>query len=728
MSEMERSAAAASPSPYAGTSPVASLTSTEGAVTLVEGQSFCLSGRTGDMAADFPHGLFVFDTRVVSQWQLRLNGHRLEPLTVDVRSPFHAAFIGRSAPSAGQADADVVVFRHRHVGQGMRERIVVSNHGLAPVPVVLELACDADFADLFEVKESRVRRRGEHERHSDAGVLRFRHHHGGLTKEVTVRASPAATAEEGLLTWGVVVDAQSSWELCVEVTASLDGVAIEPRFACGGIDDDAVPLQRMASWRTRLPRVETDSVALAETMARSAEDLGALRIFDPEHPDLAILAAGAPWFMTVFGRDSLLTAWMTLIADSSLAHGVLETLARFQGTDVDPSTEEEPGKILHEMRFGAAAGLSLGGGHVYYGSVDATPLFVMLLAELRRWDARDELVERLLPHADRALAWIEDFGDRDGDGFVEYRCASETGLANQGWKDSWDAIRHADGRLADAPIALCEVQGYVYAAYVARAHLAEEAGDLATFERYRDKARELRRRFDEAFWVEEHGWFAMALDGDGHRVDVLASNIGHCLWTGIVEPERAAALAARLVSPEMFTGFGVRTLGSSSTAYNPVSYHNGSVWPHDNALCAAGLARYGFVDEAHQIVNAQLDVARAHHGRLPELFAGFDRDELSVPASYPTSCSPQAWAAAAPMLWLRTVLRLDPWAPEGKVWLAPQLPPGMGRLRVSGVTVGDQSLTISVEGDQVEIEGSEGLEIVHEARPPLSAVFDPTKG
>ena len=718
---------AAEPSPYAGTTPVAPLSTSEGVVTLVEGQSFCVSGRTGDVASEFPHGLFVFDTRVLSRWELRLNGHRLEPLTVEVRNPFGATFVGRSAPRSGHADADVVVFRHRDIGDGLRERIVITNHGLAPVPVALDLTCDVDFADLFEVKESRVLRRGEHSQEVVAEGLRFRHRHEGRTKEVVVRSSVPGGVEPGLLSWTETLGPSAEWEVCIEVSAAVNGIGLRPRFVCGGHDSDTVPVQRLARWRARLPDVTTDDPALSEAMARTEEDLGALRIFDPEHPELPILAAGAPWFMTVFGRDSLLTAWMTLIADPSLAHGVLETLARFQGTDIDPTTEEEPGKILHEMRFGAASGLSLGGGHVYYGSVDATPLFVMLLGELRRWDARDELVDRLLPHADRALAWIEEFGDRDGDGFVEYECPSGDGLANQGWKDSWDAVRHADGELARAPIALCEVQGYVYAAFVARAHFAQEMGDDTTCRRYQAKAVELRQRFNEAFWVEEHGWYAMALDADKRPVDVLSSNIGHCLWTGIIDPDRARLVADHLLSPAMFTGYGIRTLASSAAAYNPVSYHNGSVWPHDNALCAAGLARYGFVEEAHRVIEAQLDVARSHRGRLPELFAGFERGDLAVPASYPTSCSPQAWASASPLLWLRTLLRLDPWASEGKVFIDPQLPERLRHLVVAGIRVGDQAITASIDGDEVRVTGTAGLDIIRQARPPLTANLDPDR-
>jgi glycogen debranching enzyme len=322
---------------------------------------------------------------------------------------------------------------------------------------------------------------------------------------------------------------------------------------------------------------------------------------------------------------------------------------------------------------------------------------------------------------DRALEWIEHYGDRDGDGFVEYLRPNDHGLVNQGWKDSWDAIRCADGSLARPPIALCEAQGYVYAAYVARAHFAREAGDSATYDRYRRMAIELRTRFNDQFWLEDRGWYALGLDADKQPIDALASNVGHCLWTGIVDPARAGDVAARLLSDDLFSGWGVRTLATSMTAYNPVSYHNGSVWPHDNAICAAGLARYGYVEEAHRVIGAQLGVAAQQRGRLPELFAGFARDELATPAAYPTSCSPQAWAAAAPLLWLRTLLRLDPWAPGGQVSIEPQLPSWIGRLRVDGIVIADHRLTVDVEADQVEITGSGSLEVLAEARTPLSA-------
>ena len=299
--------------------------------------------------------------------------------------------------------------------------------------------------------------------------------------------------------------------------------------------------------------------------------------------------------MTLFGRDSLITAWMALLVDPDLALGTLQTLARFQGREVDPHNEEEPGRILHEMRFGEASSLSLGGGTIYYGTADATPLFVMLLGELRRWGLAREAVDELLPHADRAIEWIENFGDRDGDGYVEYQRTSDRGLRNQGWKDSVDAVRFADGRLADPPIALAEVQGYTYGAYLARAFFAAEQGDAGRSAELRARAAALKADFNRDFWLEDKGWLAMGLDRDKRPIDALTSNMGHCLWTGILDADKADAVAEQLLGPDLFSGWGVRTLAASMVGYNPISYHCGSVWPHDNAIVAAGLMRYGYV-------------------------------------------------------------------------------------------------------------------------------------
>ncbi|HJR25123.1 MAG TPA: glycogen debranching N-terminal domain-containing protein [Acidimicrobiales bacterium] len=692
------------PSPWQTANPVAAIGRPGGDVTLVEGQTFFIGDRCGDAHPSLPHGLFFLDTRMLSRFELRLNGHPLESVAVDVPEPFAATFVTRAAPAAGIADATLVAFRERHVGRGLRDRVVVTNHGLGDAPVTLELFVGADFADLFEVKESRVRAKPGVEQRVDRDSTVFRWGDGPVARQTTVAYSVPSAIEPGQATWTRVLRPRESWELCVEVTVGVGGAPIETRFPCAADDQgSSVPDERLASWRAGLPLVESDHPDLAPAVLTAGDDLGALRIFDPEHPDTPIVAAGAPWFMTVFGRDSLLAGWMTLIADRSLAHGVLETLARFQGDDVDPRTEEEPGKILHEIRFAASAALALGGGDVYYGSIDATPLFVMLTGELVRWGLPIGEVADLLPSVDAAMRWIDAFGDRDGDGYVEYERRSPHGLANQGWKDSWDGIRFADGTLAEPPIALCEVQGYVFAAHVARADLADLMDEPEVAIRHRTAAEELRRRFNDDFWLEEQGTFALGLDRDKRAIDAITSNPGHCLWTGIVEPERAPRLADRLLEDDLFCGWGLRTLATGMAAYNPVSYHNGSVWPHDNALCAAGLARYGLADQAHRIIEGQLAAASRYASRLPELFAGFPRDDLGVPGTYPASCSPQAWAAASPLLWLRTLLQLEPDVPRGQVSVTPALPSSMTRLSVTNVRVGDAVLDVEIDDDTTAV-------------------------
>lgn len=706
---------------FTGSSP--SLGPLGGSVTLVEGPAFCISGRSGDVHPDLPQGLFFRDTRFLSRLELRVNDLRPEPLSAERTSPFAATFVLRSRPRTGEADSSLLVFRYRYVGRGMREDLVIHNYGDEASYCSVELSLYCDFADLFEVKEGRVPRAdGEVSIEPTQDGLQFRYKRGAVNKgaRIGLRGEPHISAN--LASFEVIVPARGQWSTCVQLTPVIDDEEIEPRHRCGQPVERATPQERLDQWRRDVPAVQTDSLGLRSVVDQSAEDLGALRIFDPDYPERTVLAAGAPWFMTLFGRDSLLTSWMALILDPDLALGVLQTLARFQGTKVDPRNEEEPGRILHEMRFGEAASLSLGGGRVYYGTADATPLFVMLLGELRRWGLADELVDSLLPAAQRAVEWIDEFGDKDGDGYVEYQRASDRGLANQGWKDSGDGVRFADGRLARAPIALCEVQGYCYGAYLAYAYFAEENGDAGTAAHYRAKALALKERFNRDFWIDDRGWFAMGLDRDKAPIDALASNMGHCLWTGIVDEEKAAIVAERLLSKEMFCGWGIRTLGESMIGYNPVSYHCGSVWPHDSAICAAGLMRYGFVEESHRVIQGLIDAAGFQGNRLPELFGGLSRHEVPFPVIYPSSCSPQAWAAASPLLCLRTILRLDPWVPRGKVWLAPSLPGWINELRIDRIPLAGRRVTVEVKGDETRVDGlTDDIELVTRPRKPLTA-------
>jgi glycogen debranching enzyme len=697
-------------------------------VTLVEETSFCLSAAGGDIEAGSAHGLFFLDTRFLSSLVLRVNGSPVESLAVANEGPFAATFFGRVGRPLGppRSEGSVIVFRRRHIGRGLVERIELRNHGPEPMVVVVELAVETDFADLFSVKE---RRAGRHHPGQWACTDRELCITGSGDHEdrsVTITFSEPGEIGPGQARWEVELPSQGSWEVCLEVVASINGEEIEPRYRCGEPTESSAPVRRLSEWQAAMPVIATDSALLETALTRASEDLGALRIVDPDHPDDVIIAAGAPWYMTVFGRDSLITAYMSLIVDPDVALGVLRTLARLQGTRFDPDTEEEPGRILHEIRFHDRPSWSLGDGTIYYGTADATPLFVLLLGELRRWGLAPDAVEELLPHADRALEWIENWGDRDGDGYVEYHRHTDKGLQNQGWKDSWDAIRFSDGTFAEGPIAMCEVQAYVYAAYLARAYFADEHDEAELAVRFREKAANLKAAFNRDFWLADKGYVAMALDGDKRPVDALSSNMGHCLMTGILDEDKAAMVADHLLSPELFSGWGVRTLATSMSAYNPVSYHNGSVWPHDNAIIVAGLVRYGFTGHAHRIVEALLEVSELQDGRLPELFSGVDRSELSVPAPYPTSCVPQAWAAASPFLFLRSLLRFDPWMGRRRLWVAPELPPSIRQLVVSRIPLGERLVTVSCVDNRVEVTGvGDDVEVEVHPRSALTASIDP---
>lgn len=669
----------------------------QGGQVLVEGATFVVSGPGGDIEGP-GQGLFVRDARVISRWCLRIDGKPVSPLGGFREEPFAGVFVGRSRVRDGHLEPTLLVERRRYVGTGMREDLVLRNFGGEAAGVSVSLELGADFADLFSVKLGEttdgpaVTVTAAGEEWSASG------RHGQHDRAVHVRAPGASAGADGL-TWRAVVAAHGEWHASVAVMADLDDRPLPMRFPLDVPIELAPPVRSIAEWQQATPKVQSDSLAVGLTIGRSEEDLASLRLADPTEPDLTVIAAGAPWFMALFGRDSLLASSLSLVLNPDLAVGTLRALARHQGSMVDPLSEEEPGKILHELRFGADVSLALGGAERYYGSVDATPLFVMVLGQLARWGVDPAVIDQLLPAADAALSWIDAYGDRDGDGYVEYHRATDRGLRNQGWKDSADGINFADGTLAQPPIALVEVQAYVYGAYVARAGLAAERGDHETADHWAQRASALRRRFNEDFWLPDRGWFAVGLDADKRPIDALASNMGHALWTGIIDADKAAAVAQHLGSPELFSGYGIRTLATSMGAYNPASYHNGSVWPHDTAICVAGLVRYGFTDLAQRVAAGLFEAAAYFAGRLPELFCGFGRNEVPGPVPYPSSCSPQAWASAAPVGVLRALLGLEPDVPEGIVHVAPALPPEWGAVSVEDVPLGHGRLDVAVAAD-----------------------------
>ncbi|MFI6800306.1 amylo-alpha-1,6-glucosidase [Streptosporangium canum] len=685
-------------------------------VTLVEGGSFCVCARSGDIVQGGAQGVYHADTRLLSRWELRVDDAPVEALRVLPGEPYHATFVGRAGPRPGRAESSLLVIRDRYVGGGLREDLTLRNLSDEPAGCVVDIHVSSDVADLFEVKAGRVRYVHDVEMTPDrSGLLVFS---ASRSRGARVVGEPTPFAVPGMLIFRVVVPARGEWTVSLQVNPILEGEESPAWFSTHRPVEHAEPARRRADWARLSPSLSTPDRTLSQVLHRSREDLGALRLFEPDRPDEPpSIAAGAPWFMTLFGRDSLLTSWMALPLDQSLALGTVRRLARLQGRIDDPLTEEEPGKILHELRFGVQTGASPHGGLAYYGSVDSTPLFVMLLGELRRWGVHGEAVEELMPNVDDALDWIT----RSADPFLSYRRKTDHGLLNQGWKDSFDGINFADGTLARPPIALAEVQGYVYAAYTARAHFAHEAGDQGLETHWTDQATRIREAFNERFWLPERGYYAIGLDAGGRPIDSLASNMGHCLWTGIVDEDKADAVAAHLLSPEMFTGYGVRTLSSGMGAYNPMSYHNGSVWPHDNAIIAAGLMRYGFTEEAQRIAFGLLEAAEVFGWRLPELFCGFGRDEFAWPVPYPTSCSPQAWAAATPIQLVRSLLRFDPWVPRGQIWVAPV---GLDNLRITGVPLAGARIDLEVADGGVSVTGvPPGITVHSEPRHPMRAAL-----
>ncbi|MFF2318184.1 glycogen debranching N-terminal domain-containing protein [Arthrobacter sp. NPDC058097] len=698
-----------------------------GTVTLVEGTSFCISSPNGDIHPAFPHGVFFQDTRILSGWSLTVNGQALEPLAAETKEPYRALFACRVARSDGYADSPLFVERLREVGAGILEQITIRNYSRDSSECLISLSVECDFADLFEVKEARIQRHWDETRQVAGDALTIRAAWKEIRKAMMVQA-PGADVGQEAVTYRVSIPPHGKWTSVLSVMPLSDGVSPAALFVRRDSEELSPSDRRRREWVAKIPVLQMGNGSIERTLRHSYDDLGALRIEDPNHPDRVVVAAGAPWFMTLFGRDSLLASLMALPVDPSLALGTLQTLAERQGTRVDPMSEEEPGKILHEVRLDVSSGLALGGKSAYYGSVDATPLFVMVLGAVSRWGFAADTINALLPHADRALDWIYEYGDKDGDGFVEYERLNDRGLINQGWKDSWDGINFADGTLAEPPIALCEVQAYVYTAYLARARIAYDAGDVTLADGLADRAAKFKKRFNEAFWMPDRGYYAIALDGRKRQVDACASNMGHCLWLGLVDEDKVPLVAERLMSAEMFSGWGVRTLASDMGAYNPASYHNGSVWPHDNAIIATGLLRYGYVAEAQRISTALLEAADYSGGRLPELFCGLSRDQFTAPVPYPTACSPQAWAATTPIHLVTSLMRYDTHVSRGSLWMDPVLPKSYGDLHITNAPLASGRITIDIANSVPSVEGlPEGIVFHRGHRPWLTEAMEQSK-
>jgi glycogen debranching enzyme len=682
--------------PMPGTTTDASIPSAKGkklppelgpdAIAILEGRSFMYSDSVGDVPEGSIGGLVHADTRFLNRWVLTLNGARLLALRSATVDHYSAAFFLTNPELPGLAANTFGVRRLRFVGQGLHERIELQTFAEEPLSVELRLATGNDFADLFEIKDDVRDRSSEIQSEAGDGRLTFRYRHDDFEAETAVEASPPPTAvENGELVWRVDLAPGDQWSFELYVPLTLGAAEVQPLHRDFGEAFGADGEDPISRWLDQAPKLESDSYLLTEVVRKSARDLIALRIsLAAEGQGISLPAAGLPWFLTLFGRDTLITAYQTLSFGPALAKGALFALGRLQGTEENDFKDEQPGKILHELRAGELTQRGLKPHSPYYGTADATMLWLILLSEYWRWTDDDAFVRSFEPNVRAAVEWIDRYGDLDGDGYVEYRTRSPQGLGNQCWRDSWDGVQFADGTIPELPIATCEIQGHVYDAKLRVAELAAgPLGDMTLASRLQAEAEDLRRRFNEDFWVDERGgYYAIGLDADKRKIDSLTSNVGQLLWAGIVPEDRAAALARQLMSDALFSGWGVRTLSSDDHGFNPIGYHLGTVWPHDNSLIALGLARYGFRDEANRIALALFDAAAYSAYRLPEAFSGYERAVSRFPIPYPTACSPQAWATGAPLLLVRTLLGLD--ARGGQLILDPDVPEEIGRIRVSG--------------------------------------------
>ncbi len=659
------------------------------AIAVLEGRTFMYSDSVGDVPRGSIGGLVHADTRFLSRWALTINGAPFLVLRAGIIDYYSAEFVLTNPRLEGLEANSVGLRRLRFVGNGLHERIELESYLRDPLRIELHLAVDNDFADLFEIKD-RVRDRSQQivrSPASDRSGLAFRYANQGFSAQTTLEASAAATRidDEGLA-WTIDLPARGTWTCELHVPLTLGPRELQPTHAGFGDVFGSESNDPINAWLDDLPQLETDSHLLGEVVGRTARDLVALRI-EAEYEDQTLMlpAAGLPWFLTLFGRDTLLTAYQTVAFGPRLARGALLALAYFQATTSDDFRDMEPGKILHELRMGELTQLGLKPHRPYYGSADATPLWLILLSEYWRWSGDAEVVGALRDNAMAALAWIDEFGDRDRDGYVEYGTRSSQGLGNQCWRDSFDGVLFADGSMPVLPIATAEIQGYVYDAKVRLAELADGPfADPALATRLRLEATALRERFERDFWIDARGgYYAIGLDGDKRPIDSLTSNIGQLLWTGIVSEERAAIVAKQLMADRLFSGWGVRTLSTDDDGFNPIGYHRGTVWPHDNSIIAYGLARYGFREQANRIALAMLDAAAFSGYRLPEAFSGHPRSLGRFPVPYPTACSPQAWATGAPLLLLRAMLGLE--ARDGQVTLDPALPDAIGRVTIKGL-------------------------------------------
>jgi glycogen debranching enzyme len=700
-------------------------------LTINQGSTFMVTDERGEIDPESEQGIFSADTRFVSFYQLYINQARWELLTSATTS-YYAARLYLTNPPINTEEGEIAAHQvgltvTRSVGDGVHEDLDVTNYSLEPVKFNLEVALRSDFADIFEVRNHNFTRKGrtttvwDPERAELTTSYQNRDFQRALSYRLTEFDSPPQYAN-GRLYFEVELQSQQSWHACTSFILLEGDEVRNPELACNRHQLSGEVDRLQSLWRGYATKLTTANEDVYRTYRTSVEDMGALRLYDHDFDDDVWLpAAGVPWFVTIFGRDSLIVSLQNMMVHAPFAVGALAKLAEFQATEMDDWRDAEPGKIPHEIRFGELAHFHKIPHTPYYGTHDATSLYLITLHEAWKWMGDTRNLQRFRDVAEKCIDWIDHHGDLDGDGFQEYKTRSSLGYENVGWKDSGEAVVYPDGSQVKQPKALCELQGYVYDAKLRMAeacdalHLDEQASEL------RQQAAELRRRFNEEFWVEEIDCFAYGLDPDKRPIGTVASNAGHCLWSGIADPDKAARVVERFTRPDMWSGWGVRTLSADNPAYNPFAYQLGSVWPHDNGIIAAGFKRYGFADQANRLARDIFEAASYFDSyRLPELYAGLAREPGTFPVQYVGANIPQAWAAGSIFQLIQTILGLRADAPNGRLYVHPTLPRWLPDVRLDGLKVGRSTLSLRFwrEGDtsRWEVLDQQG-DIVVEEQP-----------
>jgi glycogen debranching enzyme len=690
-------------------------------LTVHQGYTVMVTEPDGQIVEPGPMGLYFLDTRLISFWALYANGEPWKLLNggniaASAATVYATNTSIRTAKGTIPENTLGLVFSRRIDG-GMHEDFELFNYGPHSVDFCLELAVRSDFADIFEVKSKNVTRRGRiaSEWSDETQELTTTYDHADFSRALRIKVCGGpcrASFANGRLSLPMRLDPRAVWRGCL-LYAFADGTDWSNAPArCLKDEDNASSAEPDEVWGSSVLKATSSDARFSATFAQAVSDMAALRLPTHDGPDDEFVpAAGLPWFVALFGRDSLIIALQSAIVHSGFAAGALAVLAKWQATERDDYRDAEPGKILHELRRGELAHFKLIPHTPYYGTADATPLYLITLHTAWLCTGDKAMVERSLPVAERCLQWIDEWGDRDGDGFQEYQTRSTAGYENMAWKDSGDSVMHADGSPVKGPKALCELQGYVFDAWLRMAELYDALGNPARATELREKAATLFRRFNEVFWVESEGYYAYGLDGEKRPILSVASNPGHLLWSGIVPSSRAGRVVARLMQPDMWSGWGIRTLSASHPSYNPYSYQNGSVWPHDNGLIAQGFKRYGFVKEANAVANDVMGAASFFMlNQLPELYAGIQRDGSNFPVQYLGANVPQAWAAGSVFSLVQAMIGFQPDAPNGRLLVDPSLPDWLPDLTLRGLRIGDGVLDIRFrrDGEQTGFEVLKG--------------------